>query len=1066
MSVRFVDHLLALLVGCLLLAVLPARADTPVALFQTFRGNVNFTGTEETQRNKDDRRSCSVSNSNKKLRAELKGIPNGATIKSAQLYWAGSGSTPDYAVTFDDEAVTATVKRQYVAKSGNLAYFSGAADVTSQVAKKGNGIYTFNDLDVDNGNPWCSSNVVLAGFSLVVVYSHPDEPFRMLNLYEGFQAFQNNSLTIDLGNFSVPDPLPAKVTGRIGHVTWEGDVLLSQGGESLLFNGVELTDPLNPPGNQFNSISNITGDTASFGIDFDAYTLTSSTIKPGQNAATTTYRSGQDLVFLGAEIVAMPYVANADLALLMTRTGELTVGSTITYTLTVTNNGIDEETGPVTVVDTLPAGMTLVSASGTGWTCSGATVVTCTHEGSVAVNAQMTPIVIAVRPTAAGSYTNTATVSGKTGDSKASNNTATDTAIVADRSATPFVFTARACADGDTIVATTGEKGCLRFNTASVTAADTNTQIYITSVKTVGGVLQASKMGDTDNPVSFDFAFSCLPNSGVPVSYAGKADFDCKGTSQTVSARLLAGNPSAVLENGAALAPFVYKDVGQVSMTLRYNGAVADKVTFISRPADIRFERVFRADGADSGDGTLGFTTAGAPFTMRVGALMANNTFAPSFGKEPAELKGVLPDVTIGLDLQLDLFLLNAQLSPKAPLADTGKQTIARNAFVVEQNFARNAAVTSFGAMDALVRWYEAGNVAATPYLVGYLGTGKVGGPPEGVDPMSEKRVVNGTRVIGRFYPDHFVTKVTQNVACPPALACPAVSLDPAKPSFPVAGATYSRQPFAFSVKPYGIAKAGEKGELSLFQNDSARPVTLSAVKAPNDTAAPAAGLLSAPVLPLSTGPASFPALEGMASYSTGNPYSPASAASRAAGDWGAPTLFYLRASMTESILPSGQLVISSRTPASAWTPLYEGGLMAIAGRLFVPNVFGSDLLRLPVPLGAQYWNGSAWTAAVTDDASLVASAIKPVDKGCRLAFALDKTGACKSATPITVAGAVPVGLSGGKGSLILQAPARGTVGSVDYTLDSLDAPWLPSTQARATFGLYKSPLIYLREVY
>jgi hypothetical protein len=262
------------------------------------------------------------------------------------------------------------------------------------------------------------------------------------------------------------------------------------------------------------------------------------------------------------------------------------------------------------------------------------------------------------------------------------------------------------------------------------------------------------------------------------------------------------------------------------------------------------------------------------------------------------------------------------------------------------------------------------------------------------------------------------------------------------------------------------VDRNGEPALLSLFQNDSARPVTLSAVKAPNDSAAAAAGLLSAPVLPLSTGPGSFPALEGMASYSTGNPYSPATAASRAVGDWGAPTPFYLRASMTESILPSGKLEISSRTPASAWTPLYEGGLVAIAGRLFVPNVFGSDLLRLPVPLSAQYWNGSAWTAVVTDNASLVASAIKPVDKGCRLAFALDKTGACKSATPLTLAGTVPVGLSSGKGSLVLQAPARGTVGSVDYTLDSLDAPWLPSTQARATFGLYKSPLIYLREVY
>jgi uncharacterized repeat protein (TIGR01451 family) len=1073
MIARIGASLLALLLGCLLLAVLPARADTPVALSQTFRGNVNFTGTEQTQRNQGDRKSCSVSNSNKKLSAELKGIPNGATILSAQLYWAGSGAKPDYAVTFDGDSVTASAKRQYVATTGAggaLAYFSGAADVTTQVAKKGNGTYTFQDLDVDNGNPWCSSGVVLGGFSLVVVYSHPDEPFRMLNLYEGFQAFQNNSLTIDLGNFSVPNPLPAKVTGRIGHVTWEGDVLLSQGGESLLFNGVELTDSLNPSGNQFNSASNVTGDTESYGIDFDVYTLSSSLIKPGQNAATTTYRSGQDLVFLGAEIVAMPYVPNSDLSLSMIRSGDLVVGSTSTYTLTVTNNGVDIETGPVTVVDTLPAGLSLVSASGAGWKCSnvqnnGQTVVTCTQDGPVAVNAQMTPLVIAVTPTAAGTYTNTATVSGKVGDSKPSNNTAADTATAVNRSASAFVFTARACADGETIVAISSDKGCPRFNQQSVTAADPNTQIYITSVKTVNGGAVASKMGDADTLVALDLAFGCLPNSGVPVAYAGKADFDCKGSAQTVNARLPAGKPSAVLDSGAALAPFSYADVGRVSLTLRYKGDVADSVAFVSRPADIRFARVFRADGTDASNEAFGFTTAGAPFTMRVGALMANNVFAPSFGKEPAELN--VP--TSALDLRLDVFLLNAKASPKAPLADAGKQTLAANAFVVEQSFARNPAVTAFGAMDALVRWYEAGNVAATPYLVDYLGTGLVGGPPgapKNIEALSENRVVNATRVIGRFYPDHFVTKATQNFACPPALNCPAVSLDPAKPSFPVAGATWSRQPFAFTVKAYGLNRGVDSTELALFQNDSARPVTLSAVKAPNDTVAPAAGALTAPALPLSTGPSSFPALEGMASYSTGNPYSPATAASRAANDWGAPTLFYLRAEMTESILPSGTLVVSSRTPAGAWTPLYEGGLMAIAGRLFVPNVFGSDLLRLPVPLSAQYWSGSNWAAAVTDDASLVASAIRPADKGCRLAFALDKTGACKSATPLAVAGAVPVGLVHGKGRLILQAPARGTVGSVDYTLDSVDAPWLPSTQARATFGLYKSPLIYLREVY
>jgi hypothetical protein len=38
-----------------MLAAVPAHADTPVALFQSFRGNVNFVGTEETLRVKDNR---------------------------------------------------------------------------------------------------------------------------------------------------------------------------------------------------------------------------------------------------------------------------------------------------------------------------------------------------------------------------------------------------------------------------------------------------------------------------------------------------------------------------------------------------------------------------------------------------------------------------------------------------------------------------------------------------------------------------------------------------------------------------------------------------------------------------------------------------------------------------------------------------------------------------------------------------------------------------------------------------------------------------------------------------
>jgi MSHA biogenesis protein MshQ len=583
----------------------------------------------------------------------------------------------------------------------------------------------------------------------------------------------------------------------------------------------------------------------------------------------------------------------------------------------------------------------------------------------------------------------------------------------------------------------------------------------------------AASLSSSDYALSIDLKTSCLPNSGIAIAYAGRTDFDCAGSWRTVSVKLQGGKPTGVLADGSALAPFSYADVGRVSLAMRYSGYVIGSVDFVSKPTDIRFQSVFRSDNTADYKGTVddswlkddryGFTKAGDVFTMRLGALMANGKFALSFGKEPAALKNVLPDDAIDLDLRLDKFLVNTKVSPKLPIAD--KDDVVDDAFVFDQKFTLNAAVTGFGAMDAKVRWYEAGNFAATPFLIDYLGTGQIGGPPDDIADYPYKRLVNGTRVIGRFYPDHFVTEVDATMPCLPAMNCPAVSVDPAKPTFPVSGATYSRQPFTVTITPYGLARDGTPSFLSLFQNDSARPVALSAAKMPNDAAAPAAGVLTAPVLPTATDPADFKALKGAASFSTGNAYNPAS---RSVGDWGVPTFVYLRAGMTETILPSGSAaqVISSRTAANTWTPQYEDGLLIVPGRLFVSNAFGSDLLRLPVPLVAQYWNGTAWVASASDDDSSVASAIRPSAGGCRKFFAQNLvSGTCKT-TPLTAATSAPVRLKSGKGTLLLLDPPRGTVGSVDYTLDSAAAPWLPSTQARATFGLYKSPLIYLREVY
>jgi uncharacterized repeat protein (TIGR01451 family) len=108
----------------------------------------------------------------------------------------------------------------------------------------------------------------------------------------------------------------------------------------------------------------------------------------------------------------------------------VTQGNNLTYNLTVTNNGPSNATG-VSVTDTLPAGVTFISAVPSQGSCSGTTTITC-NLGSLAKNASAT-ITITVNvslTTPPGNITNTATVSGGGGLDNPPNNSATATTLV------------------------------------------------------------------------------------------------------------------------------------------------------------------------------------------------------------------------------------------------------------------------------------------------------------------------------------------------------------------------------------------------------------------------------------------------------------------------------------------------------------------------------------------------------------------------------------------------------------------------------------------------------------
>ena len=110
----------------------------------------------------------------------------------------------------------------------------------------------------------------------------------------------------------------------------------------------------------------------------------------------------------------------------------VTLGGTLTYTLTVTNNGPDVASG-VSVTDTLPAGVTFNSATPSQGTATQVGGSVTASLGTLASGASATITIIVTPSTTnatAGTVTNTATVSVNEADTDATNNTAQVAAAV------------------------------------------------------------------------------------------------------------------------------------------------------------------------------------------------------------------------------------------------------------------------------------------------------------------------------------------------------------------------------------------------------------------------------------------------------------------------------------------------------------------------------------------------------------------------------------------------------------------------------------------------------------
>jgi uncharacterized repeat protein (TIGR01451 family) len=419
-----------------LLVLLPAVVHaTPIALQQSFAGNLDFVvtgGTLRTQSNSGN--ACAISGG--AVSATLSGIPAGATIRAAYLYWGGSGTTVDDVVSFDGATTFAdrTFTENFNSAGYDLWYFGGSTDITSAVATKRNGSYSFGGLTVtttDQGGsaPYCSSQAVVAGWGMIVIFEDPAEDFRVVNLYDGLQWFRGNQIALTPSNFQIP---ASPVNGKLVVLSWEGDVENSAplGGfnENITVNSNALTDGLNPLNNQFNNTVNTLGSNTAWGVDLDIYNI-DSLVSPGDTSLTTVYSSGGDLVLLTMQAVSVSNSPTSDLRMQKRVASPLQDAGNAQYRLTVSNNGPIAEPGPIQVSDTLDGRLTYAGFAGSGWSCSTAgQTVTCTHPGPLASGASLAPLLlnVTVAPGSGGqTISNSATVSGQNFDNIAANNTDT-----------------------------------------------------------------------------------------------------------------------------------------------------------------------------------------------------------------------------------------------------------------------------------------------------------------------------------------------------------------------------------------------------------------------------------------------------------------------------------------------------------------------------------------------------------------------------------------------------------------------------------------------------------------
>jgi uncharacterized repeat protein (TIGR01451 family) len=417
--------------------------------------------------------------------------------------------------------------------------------------------------------------------------------------------------------------------------------------------------------------------------------------------------------------------------------GNLTRGTTATYTLQATNINADATSGLVTINDTLPLGVTPTSASGpTGWSCSvSGQTVSCTTSSALATGTNYTITVSAnVSQSAPATITNTGMIGGG-GDISPLNDTATDVANVVSTAdlAVTDAASPNPVAAGSNITYTqvvTNNGPSAADNATLVTSVPAGTTL-VSMVAPTGWSCSTSGGGGTGNIVCIDvdmaggtaatFTMTVKVNTGtangtvVTNNVAVSSSVaDPNSSNNTASASVVVGttaNAEMVVTNTASPNPVnPGSDITYTQTATNVGSVAATNPTLTeSIPANTTFVSISAPTGttcttpAVGGTGTISCTAASAPagtsgtivVVVQVAAAAANGTTITDTATVNATNQGLGANSAIATDTVESSTQANLTLST----VGTPNSVFAGNNITYTQTITNNGPAAATGAV-------------------------------------------------------------------------------------------------------------------------------------------------------------------------------------------------------------------------------------------------------------------------------------------------------------------------------------------------------------------------------